>query len=53
MKRFLRAALRRAGYRNSRNDQPLFQIAGYPVPTERNVGLMKALYGIDADRDTL
>ena len=40
-------------YENARNDQLLFQIAGYLVPTERNVQLLKALYGIDADRDML
>lgn len=40
-------------YENLRNDQLLFQIAGCPVATERNAGLMKAVYGIDADRDSL
>jgi hypothetical protein len=40
-------------YTNVRNDQLMFQIAGYSVPTERNVQLLKALYGIDADRETL
>ena len=40
-------------YENLRNDQLLFQIAGYSVSIERNVELLKALYGIDADRDML
>jgi hypothetical protein len=40
-------------YENARNDQLLFQIAGYSVPTDRNVQLLKVLYGIDADRNML
>jgi hypothetical protein len=40
-------------YGKLRNDQLLFQIAGCSVPIERNAGLLKALYGIDADRDML
>jgi hypothetical protein len=40
-------------YENSRNDQLLFQIAGHFIPAERNIGLMKALYGIDAERNML
>lgn len=40
-------------YADTRNDQFMFQIAGYTVPVERNAQLLKALYGIDADRDML
>jgi len=40
-------------YGNVRNDQLLFQIAGHSVPAERNIQLLKALYGIDADRNML
>ena len=40
-------------YEDLRNDQLMFQVAGYSVPIERNVRLLKALYGIDADRDML
>jgi hypothetical protein len=40
-------------YATTRNDQLLFQVAEYLVPTSFNVRAMKALYGIDADRDML
>ena len=40
-------------YTKTRNDQFMFQIAGYSVPIERNIQLLKALYGIDADREML
>lgn len=40
-------------YPEVRNDQLMFQIAGYSVPTDHNVQVLKALYGIDADRETL
>jgi hypothetical protein len=40
-------------YANTRNDQFIFQIAGYTAPIDRNIGLLKTLYGIDADREML
>ncbi len=40
-------------YSNARNDQFMFQIAGYSVPMERNIEALKLLYGIDADREVL
>ncbi len=40
-------------YNNTRNDQFMFQIAGYSVPIDRNIRILKALYGIDADRQML
>lgn len=40
-------------YEDLRNDQLTFRVASYPVPIERNARLLKALYGIDADRDML
>jgi hypothetical protein len=40
-------------YTNTRNDQFMFQIAGFTVPIDRNIRLLKALYGIDADRKML
>ena len=40
-------------YTNARNDQFIFQIAGYSVPVGHNIQILKALYGIDADRDML
>jgi hypothetical protein len=40
-------------YAETRNDQLMFQIGGYSFPVKSNVWLLKALYGIDADREML
>ena len=40
-------------YSNARNDQFMFQIAGHSISGDRNIQLLKALYGIDADREML